>query len=319
MNKGNISTFVPDPLDANKKASLIDLTFATPRLAGLIANWKVLTEDSHSDHRWIQFDMAARVPEVELIRFKKSTDWDKFTKLMEGSSKLKDLRELSFELDCDQLDEAAEVFMKDTLDSYHKSCRKRRKPVYKKQKWFNFELYRMRKRMRTAFRRSVRAPNREALRIEARRLKALYFSACEKAKRKSWRDTVEEQKDISRLHKFMEKGATDGIASIVKADGTYTTNAADTQRELMREHFEGAAVLDEDQSWRDEPTEHLGITESEIILEATTMEIIYWSIESFSPYKSPGTDEVFPALLQKAKGTIAPILQTLFRASLLLG
>lgn len=46
---------------------------------------------------------------------------------------------------------------------------------------------------------------------------------------------------------------------------------------------------------------------------------ISWAIESLSPFKSPGEDGIFPALLQKTSKTTVPILQKLFRASLSLG
>jgi len=41
-----------------------------------------------------------------------------------------------------------------------------------------------------------------------------------------------------------------------------------------------------------------------------------WAIDSFAPYKSPGVDGIFPALLQKAQKVIIPHLVRIFRACL---
>ena len=47
-----------------------------------------------------------------------------------------------------------------------------------------------------------------------------------------------------------------------------------------------------------------------------TKDKIHWAIQSFSPYKSAGEDEIFPALLQKSIDIIWLRLQKLFRESL---
>jgi hypothetical protein len=46
---------------------------------------------------------------------------------------------------------------------------------------------------------------------------------------------------------------------------------------------------------------------------------VEWAIDSFAPYKSPGVDGIFPALLQKAREVVAPYLVRIFRACLATG
>lgn len=48
-------------------------------------------------------------------------------------------------------------------------------------------------------------------------------------------------------------------------------------------------------------------------------EKIHWAVESFSPFKTAGEDEIFPALLQRSADIIVPRLQVLFRHSLRFG
>jgi len=43
---------------------------------------------------------------------------------------------------------------------------------------------------------------------------------------------------------------------------------------------------------------------------------VEWATDSFSPYKSPGMDGIFPALLQEERGILIPYLVRIFRACL---
>jgi hypothetical protein len=47
---------------------------------------------------------------------------------------------------------------------------------------------------------------------------------------------------------------------------------------------------------------------------------VEWAIDSFAPYKSPGVDDIFPALLQQARGgAVIPYLVRIFHACLSTG
>jgi hypothetical protein len=46
---------------------------------------------------------------------------------------------------------------------------------------------------------------------------------------------------------------------------------------------------------------------------------VEWAIDSFAPYKSPGVDGIFPALLQQAQEVVIPYLVRIFRACLATG
>ena len=46
---------------------------------------------------------------------------------------------------------------------------------------------------------------------------------------------------------------------------------------------------------------------------------VEWAINSFAPYKSPGMDGIFPALLQEGRGILIPYLVRMFRACLAMG
>jgi hypothetical protein len=58
----------------------------------------------------------------------------------------------------------------------------------------------------------------------------------------------------------------------------------------------------------------LGVT-----AEAVTCRRVEWEINSFMPYKSPGMDGIFPALLQQGRRFVIPHLVKIFRACVAMG
>jgi exonuclease III len=82
-NKGNSSTFY--------KGSIIDLTIATPNLASKVLGWKVLKEESLSDHFYITFDVhlgnanknthKPRPPKIDLKKLESALVSDRFNQI----------------------------------------------------------------------------------------------------------------------------------------------------------------------------------------------------------------------------------------------
>lgn len=52
--------------------------------------------------------------------------------------------------------------------------------------------------------------------------------------------------------------------------------------------------------------------------EIITAERVSWAINTFRPFKSPGKDGIFPALLQKGEKELLPYLINIYRCSLAL-
>ena len=57
---------------------VIDLTLSTNFISQRIVEWKVSTDASCSDHRYIEFAMEAVEPETKYYRNPKCTDWTKY-------------------------------------------------------------------------------------------------------------------------------------------------------------------------------------------------------------------------------------------------
>jgi len=56
-----------------------------------------------------------------------------------------------------------------------------------------------------------------------------------------------------------------------------------------------------------------------LVTRAVAYRRVEWAIDSFAPYKSPGVDGIFPALLQKAREGVIPYLFRIFLACLATG
>jgi hypothetical protein len=57
----------------------------------------------------------------------------------------------------------------------------------------------------------------------------------------------------------------------------------------------------------------------QVAAKVVTYQRVGWAINSFAPYKSPGMDGVFPALLQKGQEILIPYLIRIFHACLATG
>jgi hypothetical protein len=56
-----------------------------------------------------------------------------------------------------------------------------------------------------------------------------------------------------------------------------------------------------------------------VAAKVVTYRIVEWAIDSFAPYKSPGADVIFPALLQQGREILIPHLIRIFHACLATG
>ena len=110
----------------------------------------------------------------------------------------------------------------------------------------------------------------------------------------------------TKMHKLLSKSHNNMLGTLLKDDGTYSKDVDEVLIELAKAHFPGRST--------DKPSNqtidvNVSSTESEGIF---TDEVIKWALVSFGPFKSAGVDEIFPALLQKTKDVMVPILKAIF-------
>lgn len=315
-NIGSNPTFMPS--GPTGPQTIIDVTVASQKMLSIIENWEVFEGDSHSDHKQIHFSLDPVDTETIMTRNKRKTNWKQFQSQLH---KIKNMK-LPDKLNHGQLDKAAFDINDMLLEAYERSSKIVKKHVTPKHCWYDDKLDNARinvERLRDISDRGKSVINR------GRYVRAIreYKKMIKRAKKGSFSrrmDKMEGVKDYARLHKFFENGPAKQISTVERDDGTFTRGKEETLVVLMEKHFPGCeAQVDElvaNIIPSEKPRSKKDIAQ---IMACTELSRIKEAIESFSPFKSPGDDGIFPALFQKAKDVVAPKLQKLFRSSLRLG
>lgn len=121
----------------------------------------------------------------------------------------------------------------------------------------------------------------------------------------------------ARLQKVLSKDHTNGIGMLQKSDGQFTKNGEETMHLLLQTHFPGSRVIGADNAPQRLTTHNrrLNSRARSISGKIFDPQKVKWAVSSFKPYKSPGGDGIFPAMLQKGQDSLVTILVNLFRAS----
>lgn len=323
LNEGDKPTYVRNAMKTDEINSIIDITIATPGIASLISDWEVSDDIFLSDHRCIKMNIKATKPEPIRTRLKKFTNWENFENILCNSEELSKLSRMEKISTIGELEAVADKFNEILNSAYFDSSTVKTVKFKSKQPWFGLKLHKLRIRLRKALRLALRS-KRDRFFCAYRSLRSSYKRKCSIAKFQNWKkflSKLDSAKETARIFKFLEMGGGLRTSAVRRDDGTYTMDTAETMRELMKEHFKGARVLGEHEDWPDDEYTVNTINEKDFeeIQECTEIDKIIWAVKSLSPFKSPGTDEIFPALLQKSLNSIAKTLQNMFRASLSLG
>jgi hypothetical protein len=117
----------------------------------------------------------------------------------------------------------------------------------------------------------------------------------------------------TRLQKTLSKGHSNGLGQLKRADGSYTDNMEETHKILMKVHFPGSVV---DHQTPAPAVEYKRDSRAYSLSgKLFTADKVKWAVDKFGPFKSPGPDRIFPALIQKSLEIIGPYLGAIFRAS----
>lgn len=154
----------------------------------------------------------------------------------------------------------------------------------------------------------------------------MYNKEIRKSKRRTWRsycENMEKTPDVAKLQKVLSKDHSNGLGTVRKTNGKFTVDTQETLKIMMKTHFPGsylASSEDERGAHIDESCRPTGtISNSSIPNTIFTRSKVEWAINSFEPFKSPGKDGIFPALLQKGGEALIDYLTNIFKASLTFG
>ena len=312
INEGDSPTW-----ERGNLQDVIDLTFATRNVSRKVLFWKVLDQDSNSDHNYISMEIKTSKIEKEKFRSKRKTNWAGFRSTL---SRLLSIPAGNIE-NPDDLDNEAEYLTKSLVDSFHLNCKLMYKNSSCQMKWQTVSLLNDKKVVRKLHNRARRKKVDEEAWKEWRTLRDEYNKKCRKAAADCWKKDMTEMENISeiaRLQKLMENRSAKKLGTLKRSDGNYTKSCEENNLELLQTHFPDCEIIDSYTTFNEGATFNNFNSEldTKYINDLTTKEKILWAVNSFSPYKAAGEDKIFPALLQKSADILEDRLQILFRNSL---
>jgi hypothetical protein len=182
-------------------------------------------------------------------------------------------------------------------------------------KWTR-ELELLRKEVRRLFNR-CRAKNESYSWELYREAQRRYRKEVRKASREMWRSFVSSVNDLpraARIHRALSRDSKIRLGSLVAPSGLRTQSEGET---LLATHFPGSICVEGGVlSATTCRTNHLNW---QVAARIVTYRRVEWAINTFVPYKSPGVDGIFPALLQEGREVLIPYLIKIFRACLAMG
>ena len=92
-----------------------------------------------------------------------------------------------------------------------------------------------------------------------------------------------------------------------KEGGTFTATLEESAELLLQTTFPGSTRITS-HSKRDVADAQLSPRDCALAAKVVTEARLEWAVGSFSPYKSPGVDDIYPAFLQKGMSRLRPIL-----------
>lgn len=286
-----------------------------------LKDWNVSSDYSGSDHRIISFDLSSTKVIPTTFRNRRKVRWNKFKKIFIDKANNANFTSKSIE----ELDHAAENLREILIGTFEESC----KLVAVKDKfymnWYNNKLHEEKKVVRKWYRKATNKKNCINARNKSWKLyvdkNKTYVRNCFKAKNNNWKNNatnLENIKDISRLQKLMENSHKNKIGSLRRSDGSYTCSSEESIKLLMETNFPECSILNGElpSNFLNKESDQKDWNNIEKIIDD---EKIKWAVESLKPYKAPGEDGIFPALLHHVIDHVVPILKKLFRSSLRLG
>lgn len=166
--------------------------------------------------------------------------------------------------------------------------------------------------------------------IKLNKCKHAYTKEVRAAKKGTWMNFCNQIEGVSataRLHKLIARDPSKGPGILQRDNGSYTENVEESADVLLQTHFPGCVNIPAANGDDLTPTPHgnSNLTheqssnvphEETISQDMITKNKIEWALFSFEKYKSPGNDQIYPIMLQKAWHFMGDYILNIYRASL---
>jgi hypothetical protein len=205
------------------------------------------------------------------------------------------------------------------ISAYEDNCPLRPVKTGRQSPKWTAELESLRKEVRRLFNkcRSDKNPHSWDFYREVQRN---YRKEVRKASRNAYRtfcSSINDLPSLARLHRALSRDPKTKLGSLVAPSDRHTQSEGETLELLLTTHFPNSGVTQESAA----PAAALLARRPDwrLATRVVTYRTVEWAIDSFAPFKSPGVDGIFPALLQKAREIVIPYLVRIFRACLATG
>ncbi|KAI5705593.1 hypothetical protein M8J75_000064 [Diaphorina citri] len=219
------------------RAEVIDITIASPTLSSQIERWHVSDEPSHSDHRYIRFEVSGVDKPDVTYRNPRKTKWRSYRQCLESELRLMrtDIKDTG---DIEEVSNNLSI----AINKAYEACCPEVKVLNKNTSWWTQELSKLRKHTRRLFNRAKVNNDWESYHQSLRE----YNKAIRTAKRAGWRNLCHEigkTSEAARLLKIMAKEPVT-LGTIKKPNGEWTQTGKETLETLIETHFPGSESFD---------------------------------------------------------------------------
>lgn len=308
LNRGNEATF-----ENAVRGEVLDLTFCSVSMSSVISNWHVSQETSMSDHKHIRFDMEVPTETHQTYRNPKKTNWQNFRACLDqeincSTRPINSVYELEIE---------ANSLQNNLITAFETSCPEKVKKSQRDVPWWNKKLEKLRRDSRKLYNSAKRNGEWNAYKAALTE----YNKELRKSKRATWRShcsKVCSLPDMYRLQKALSLDHSNGLGTLRRPDGSFTSSSNETGKLLLDTHFPGCVPFVERSCLPPAYTNAANGRARSLAGKIINCHTVQWAISTFSPYKSPGPDGIRPCLLQQGSGIILSTMVRIFRASLLM-
>ncbi|KMQ88925.1 lian-aa1 retrotransposon protein [Lasius niger] len=312
LNRGGEPTF-----QTAVRSKVLDLTFCSRSLVDSVVDWRVSQEPSLSDRKQIVFGLANMKPEVIRRRNPRKTNWTTFGQQLANNLEGFPRRHGTNE----KVELCAEHLKRVLISSYEASCPEKTVGSNRKISWWGPELQNLRAEARRAWNRA-RNMGRQSDWDLYRRSQKAYGDSISVAKRRNWRgfcESMESFPEVSRLYRILARNPDSTPEAVRLPEGEMVLGERCLVH-LLETSFPSFSkeTGDELHRWPTEPNLRARGEDWSLAAIVVKPEKIKWAIGTFKPFKSPGPDGIFPALLQEGLGLIIGPLTRTLRACLAL-
>ena len=309
------------------REEILDMSLTNSHADSLVSNWTVSSIPSNSDHALVTFKISFTRSITHRFRNVKKTDWDGYKEALEGAiNRWTSLRRLnsnqspSFVCSSDRMDQDVAALSDMITTAYEANCPYTFTRFAHSSPWWNEDLSAQRVITRKLLRKARRT-RLEADWTNYRDSKRLYKNLIQKSKNEAWRKfctNTDSPKSASYLTKVLRKRRSTPIPSLKKPDGSFTHNQEETLQFLLNSIIPSVEANGPPAGCRT-PSHHVGSPEevrlAHTIFNSSRMDK---AIKDFEPFKSPGPDHLYAALIQSGWDSIKLPLQHIFISSFLL-